>query len=130
MGTPKAGVSSLQTSSQKREARRRELIKHESEIGARLFGAIPNGHHREFFCLDEYTWIWHESWIDEKTKATNTMHVRYEFQPRGVLKVVDGVATGFVVGDELTYLLQSIQTYYKRVSREVYGIAPLPIHTS
>ncbi len=128
MGTSSQPMaSSSQMSSHKREARRKELIKQESAIGATLFGKIPEGHQREFFCLDEYTWIWHESWIDEVTKATKTMHVRYEFQPRGVLKIVDGIATGFVAGDELKYLLQSMTTYYKRVSKEVYGVAPTPI---
>ena len=40
----------------------RELIQLESEIGAQLFGEIPKGHRREFFCLDEKTWIWYEEW--------------------------------------------------------------------
>jgi hypothetical protein len=49
----------------------RELLQLESEIGAKLFGEVPAGHRREFFCLDEKTWIWHEEWIDPKTKNTS-----------------------------------------------------------
>lgn len=125
MGTPpQATISSSQMSLHKREARQKELLKQEGAIGASLFGKIPDGHQREFFCLDEYTWIWHESWIDEATKTTKTMNVRYEFQPRGVLKIVDGIATGFVTGDELKHLLESMGTYYKRISKEVYGVTP------
>jgi hypothetical protein len=33
----------------------RELIQLESEIGAKLFGPVPQGFRREFFCLDENT---------------------------------------------------------------------------
>ena len=47
----------------------RELITLESEIGSQLFGPIPEGHRREFFCLDEKTWIWHEEWLDEIGRA-------------------------------------------------------------
>lgn len=31
----------------------RELIQRESTIGRELFGPVPEGHRREFFCLDE-----------------------------------------------------------------------------
>ena len=44
----------------------RDLLRQESKIGANLFGPIPKGHRRDFFCLDEATWIWHEEWKDEK----------------------------------------------------------------
>ena len=40
----------------------RELLALESEIGSELFGEVPKGHRREFFCLDEKTWMWHEEW--------------------------------------------------------------------
>ena len=38
----------------------RQLIELESEIGRELFGPIPAGHQRDFFCLDAHTWVWHE----------------------------------------------------------------------
>ena len=40
----------------------RDLIRLESEIGAQLFGPLPKGRRREFFCLDASTWIWHEEY--------------------------------------------------------------------
>ena len=43
----------------------RNLIRHEAKIGGILFGLVPEGGRREFFCLDARTWVWHEEWIDE-----------------------------------------------------------------
>lgn len=109
---------------QKLAQKERELIKREAEVGAKLFGAIPMGHHREFFCLDRRTWIWFEEWYDVQTKTTQQMQVRYEFQPRGVLKTVDGVNCGYVEGQELTNLLTAIRQYHDLVATEVYGYTP------
>src|SRR6476659_5190640 len=67
----------------------RDLLRRESKIGADLFGPIPKGHRREFFCLDESTWIWHEEWKDEKGVERQTT-TRYEVHPNGILKVTDG----------------------------------------
>ncbi len=106
---------------QKLAQKERELIKQEAKIGATLFGSVPTGHHREFFCLDRRTWIWFEEWYDVVAKTNCQTQVRYEFQPRGVLKTVDGVNIGFVEGQELTNLLHAIQQYHDRVAVEVYG---------
>lgn len=127
--TPKGAdnLSSTGMSLRSREAKRRDLIRREGQIGATLFGSIPEGHTREFFCLDEHTWIWHEEWFDQLTRTPKTMTVRYDFQPRGVLKIVNNVASGYVVGDELIHLLESMKTYHKRVSLEVYGMQPAHI---
>jgi hypothetical protein len=109
-----------QFAAQRKRTKIRELIRRESKIGATLFGVVPKGHQRDFFCLDERTWVWAEQWFDVETKAEKSMHVQYEFQTRGVLKTVDGVAVGFVQKDELARLLEAICTYQKRVSQEVY----------
>ena len=50
----------------------RELLTLESEIGGKLFGPVPAGHRREFFCLDEKTWIWYEEWRDETKKLQSS----------------------------------------------------------
>lgn len=120
-------ITSTHMTPHKWAQRRRYLMRKESKIGATLFGTVPKGHTREFFCFDEHTWIWYEEWFDQATKSEKSMTVRYEFQPRGVLKIVDNVATGYVQGEELKYLLESMRTYYKRVSREVYGVEPAVI---
>ncbi len=127
LGTPTQSQQTAnvrQISAYKRAAQERELIKRESKVGATLFGPIPAGHQREFFCLGEHIWIWDEQWFDESVGAMAQMHVRYEFQRQGVLKTVDGVARGYITGPELTNLLKVIQTYDQRVAVEVYGYIP------
>lgn len=101
----------------------RELLNLESAIGAQLFGPVALGHRREFFCLDEATWIWHEEWFDDKKKL-QTATTRYEVQDKGILKVQGGARYSYLEGEELTNLLLAIRMYYERVMREVYGRDP------
>ena len=101
----------------------RELLTLESEVGAKLFGPIPKGHRREFFCLDERTWIWHEEWLDEKHKLT-TSTVRYEINEHGVLKVQEGARYTYIDGEELQNFGIAIRMYYEQVAREVYSRDP------
>ncbi len=100
--------------------RRNQLIQAEAAIGGKLFGPVPRGHEREFFCLDRYTWVWYESW-HHPLHGAQQMMVQYETQPNGVLKTVNGAIAGYVEGKELDHLLQAIEQYYTRVSKEVYG---------
>jgi hypothetical protein len=102
----------------------RELLQLESEIGSKLFGAIPAGHRREFFCLDESTWIWYEEWIDPKTKKTRQATTRYEIRDNGILKVQEGARYSFLEGQELDNLVLAIRMYYEQVARGVYKIDP------
>lgn len=116
-----------------RQLTERDLIRRESEIGARLFGEVPKGHRREFFCLDERTWIWHEEWIDPETKQKHSITTRYEIRDSGILKVQDSQPYQTVTGEELKNLIMAIQLYYEQVVREVYYYDPetghpLPSH--
>ena len=102
----------------------RQLIKLESEIGRTLFGDVPVGHTREFFCLDADTWVWYEQWLDEAGKPKNHT-IRYEVHPNGILKVQDGGANySFLEGQELENLAIATQTYKERVMREIYHRDP------
>lgn len=100
----------------------RELITLESKIGATIFGAVPKGRRREFFCLDEATWIWHESWKEKGVYHETT--IRYEIHDNGVLKVLSGARYEFISGEELTRFVTAVQMYYERVTRHVYGRDP------
>lgn len=101
----------------------RQLIELEAEIGGALFGPIPAGHRREFFCLDEHTWVWHEEWVDtnNQRKVTST---RYEIHDNGVLKAQDGKVYKFIEGEELRNLTLAIRLYYEAVSRGIYRRDP------
>src|SRR6476660_1206210 len=94
----------------------RQLIKLESEIGRTLFGEVPIGHTREFFCLDAETWVWYEQWHEAGQEKSHT--IRYEVHPKGVLKVQDGGANySFLTGQELKNLSIATQAYKERVAR-------------
>lgn len=102
----------------------RQLIKLESEIGRTLFGNVPAGHTREFFCLDAETWVWYEEWLDEYGKQKSHT-IRYEVHPNGVLKVQDaGANYSFLTGQELENLALATQAYKERVMREIYKRDP------
>ncbi len=102
----------------------RELLRLESEIGGQLFGPIPKGRRREFFCLDENTWIWHEEWIG-KNRQLETSTVRYEIQDGGVLKVQEGAKYSYLDGTELQNFAIAVRLYYERVVRDIYGHDPV-----
>lgn len=104
----------------------RELIRLEAEIGAQLFGPIPRGHRREFFCLDQNTWIWHEEWVDDNRRL-QTATTRYEIQDVGILKVQEGARYSYVEGQELQNLSMAIRMYYERIAREIYHTEPKPL---
>lgn len=108
----------------KKGMNRRDLIRLESAIGRDLFGAVPAGHRREFFNLDENTWIWHEEWTDTETGKPQEITTRYEVHPNGILKVQDGQPYRFIDGEELQYFDRATQLYYERVMVEVYHCDP------
>lgn len=95
------------------------LIRHEAKIGAEVFGPVPSGHKREFFCLDEHTWVWHEEWKDTKGQK-HVRTTRYDVRPDSVLKSQNGHYQK--VGDnELRRLNQAANLYANRVNRELYA---------
>lgn len=102
----------------------RELLQLESEIGSKLFGDISVGHRREFFCLDETTWIWYEESMNPKTKKIDRMTIRYEVHENGVLKVQEGARYSFIEGEELANLVAATKMYYEQVARNVYSRDP------
>lgn len=103
-----------------KELTERDLINLEAAIGATLFGPVPHGHRREFFCLDARTWIWHEQWVDEETRRLQSATTRYEVQDQGILKVQEGARYSYLDGQELQNFLLAVQMYYERVTREIY----------
>jgi len=98
----------------------RSLIRREAKIGGEIFGPVSKGGKREFFCLDEHTWIWHEEWLDAKghLKIKTT---RYDIRPTGILKAQDGQAYQQVSIQEAERLLQAAEVYERRMRDELYA---------
>lgn len=98
----------------------RALIRREAKIGGELFGPVPSGTRREFFCLDERTWIWHEEWTDSKGRR-QIRTTRYDVRPNGILKAQDGHSYQKVGRQEAMRLRQAVDTYNQRVRNELYS---------
>lgn len=111
-------------SSQRHEEREaelyRSLIRREAKIGGELFGPIPAGTRREFFCLDERTWIWHEEWVDQYGKK-QIVTTRYDVRPNGVLKAQDGQNYQPVSDSEALRLRSAVISYNERIRSELYA---------
>lgn len=97
----------------------RDLMRHEAKIGGEIFGPIPPGGRREFFCLDENTWIWHEEWLDAKQNR-QIRTTRYDVRPNGIVKSQDGKHYQRVGNQEIARLYDAAVLYQKRTSRELY----------
>lgn len=100
----------------------RELLTFESQVGAEIFGPIPEGHQRQFFCLDEATWIWSDV-CDDATGRHETI-IRYEIHDTGILKVLGDHDYAFLGGDELRRFVTAVQMYYERVAHDIYKRDP------
>jgi hypothetical protein len=97
----------------------RSMIRKEAQIGGQLFGPVRPGGRREFFCLDEHTWVWHEEWLDEQGQR-QIATTRYEARPDRMVKVQDGVYKE-ISQQEATRLYHAIKQYQARVNSELYS---------
>lgn len=116
------GAVSSQRQSDKRAREYRDLIRQEAVIGGQLFGPVPKGGRREFFCLDPHTWVWHEEWTDAKGQH-QAVTTRFDVRPHGVFKAQDGQPYRPLAGQEASYFFQAAKLYNKRVKSELYGLA-------
>ncbi|MBL8121141.1 hypothetical protein JNM87_00115 [Candidatus Saccharibacteria bacterium] len=89
---------------------RRNIKREAAKIGGNVFGAIPHGTRREFFCLDEHTWVWHEEWTDTQ-KNYHVRTTRYDVRPHGIFKAQDGQPYRPVSEEEAERLVSAAQEY-------------------
>jgi hypothetical protein len=99
----------------------RDLIRHEAKIGGTVFGPVPAGHRREFFCLDRHTWVWHEEWIDQNGQH-QIRTTRYDVRPNGLLKSQNGTYQK-VSNEETIRFKKAVRIYIDRLNREMYNNA-------
>ncbi len=97
----------------------RNLIRHEARIGGQLFGPVKPGVRREFFCLDEHTWVWHEEWTDQNGQH-QMRTTRYDVRPGGVVKSQNGQVRSVGV-EEAKHLKRAVLMYRDRVKRDLYS---------
>lgn len=115
-------LSSTANDEQRRLEAYRDLIRREAKVGGRLFGpTMPSGR-REFFCLDEYTWVWHEEWVDQGG-LRHTITTRYDVRPNGILKAQDRQPYQYIGLDEANRLFHAVSMYNRQVDIELYDMA-------
>ncbi len=95
----------------------RSLMHWEGKIGGELFGPVPKGVRREFFCLDEQTWVWHEEWTD--SDGHHTLTTRYDVRPNGVLKSQGTNDYQALSREEAKNLYMAITLYSQKVIPEL-----------
>jgi len=98
----------------------RAMLRREAEAGGRLFGALHEGTRREFFCLDEHTWVWHEEWSDKNGQFQHRTTL-YDVRPSGVLKAQDGQSYQRLTRSEAKNLLEAVRLYKTHVLEPLYG---------
>lgn len=96
-------------------------MQQEAMIGGQVFGPVEQGRRREFFCLDEHTWIWHEEWANQQGQH-QVKTTRYDIRPDGIIKSQNGQYMSVTL-EEAERLYQAAVQYRQRVRREVYGLA-------
>lgn len=102
---------------ERRERFKKALIHHEAKIGGKLFGKIPDGRRREFFCLDEHTWVWHEEWKDENGHH-QALTTRYDVRPQGILKSQGHMSYQALTPEETQNFKQAVALYKKKIDTE------------
>ena len=109
---------------QRRTEIHRALLHYEARIGGELFGPIPKGNRREFFCLDRHTWVWHEEWKDELGKR-QIMTTRYDVRPSGIVKSQGDKVYQSLGEQEAQNFYTAVQLYGQRVGAELKRLADL-----
>lgn len=87
-----------------------DLLNAESSLGRTIFGPIPEGQSREFFCYRKNVWLWYE----------NGIIIRYEVRPDGVFKKLPDAPYRPISGQELDNFCQATKTYLKLVKKRLY----------
>ncbi len=96
----------------------RKLLREEAKIGGQIFGPAKSGTRREFFCMDQHTWVWHEEWVNADGQK-QYMTTRYDVRPSGIVKSQNGHYRA-VDAKEARTLLRAAKSYQQRVSSELY----------
>lgn len=91
----------------------RDIIRECARMGGTLFGDVPKGNRREFFCLDPHTWVWHEEWKD--ASGQHILTTRYDVRPNGIFKAQDGQPYQPLSYEELVRFQSAVHAYRQRV---------------
>lgn len=116
------GHAKARKQDQRRAEFQRALLHYEARLGGEIFGPVPKGGRREFFCLDEHTWVWHEEWKDEQGKH-HALTTRYDVRPNGIVKSQGDSIYQALTKEEAKNFYLAVQVYSQKVGAELQRIA-------
>lgn len=109
-----------QSHAKNKSALYRNLIRHEAAIGGSLFGELPEGRTREFFCMDHTTWVWQEVWYDELGNLHEQI-TRYQVMADKIVKSLNNQPYQTLSKQEAVRLKMAAAAYQHRVTQELYS---------
>lgn len=110
---PLNGIKSA-SAQKKRQQLINSLIHYEAKLGGELFGPVAKGRERQFFCLDEQTWVWHEEWRDASGRP-QSVTTRYIIRPNGLVKTTGDGNYSRLSEAEARHLYQAVTAYEQKV---------------
>lgn len=88
----------------------RVILKHEAKLGAAIFKKAGNKGEREFYCLNETTWVWRQ----------DAEIVFYKVNPTSIYKSNDGRSYRLAGRKEAKRLYAAARAYRHVVKTQVY----------
>jgi hypothetical protein len=112
---------------QAEEERRAEIYKSlihwEAQVGGQVFGPVQKGGRREFFRLDDNTWVWHEEWTDNAGR--HAMTTRYDVRQTGVVKSQGGNVYQALTDEEFRNFYYAVKMYCQRINPELQRMSQM-----
>lgn len=112
--------SALRDANQRYQQMYKRLLQEEAKVGGRIFGPVGKSGRRDFFCLNERTWIWYEEWVDSNGKR-QSITTRYDVRPDGIVKAQDGQPYKKLEGQEATNFLNAVNKYVDEIVNGIYS---------
>ncbi len=101
------------------EAQQQQLTRQEITAAQGIFGPIKEGTVRDFFCVDQHTWVWYEEWT-EANGQRKRMTTRFDVRGGTVVKSQNGGEYSQLVGRELQNFNASAVAYVGKVKKSMY----------
>ncbi len=108
-----------QNGEQRKQLMLQDLMRREVELTRDIFGPVPKGVKREFFCLDQNTWVWYEESADEKGRR-QAVTTRYVVRPTEILKSQNGGPYQRLKIDEAKNFQKAAHAYRSKVHENLY----------
>lgn len=96
-----------------------DLMRREADLNKTIFGPVPEGVKRDFFCLDKHTWVWYEEWMGANNQRQQVT-TRYIVRTSGIVKSQNGGAYHRLTLEEAKNFQKATAKYAKKVGSELY----------